>query len=202
MDGSQRWFQSLAQQRVSLGYHWWLFKVSNSRDNHICCSQSCHSCDWQSVCRVWRTTHAEEWQWLAVSERRLCKVCQLPWFQTQTNYTVLAKSQRRMLTLYENPGQMHQSCYRRRSFIQAKSACFLAELSCDATSNYWHQPCHCDFRQSYSHTTTRTERDRTRWVHETKRRFHERENAEVRRQQTRWSSIISRCRWQGVDSQP
>ena len=91
-----------------------------------------------------------------------CKVCQLPWFQAQANYVVLAKTQRRMRTLYENLGQMHQNCYRRRSFIQAKSACFLAELSCDATSNYWHQPCHCAFRQSYLHTTTRTERHRTR----------------------------------------
>ena len=64
-----------------------------------------------------------------------CEVCQLPWFQTQANYAVLAESQRRMRTLYENLGQMHQSCHRRRSFIQAKSACILAELSCDDTSN-------------------------------------------------------------------
>ena len=67
----------------------------------------------------------------------------------------------RRITPYENLGQMHQSCHRRRSFIQAKSACIFAELSCDATSNYWHQPCHCAFRQSYSHTTTRDERHPT-----------------------------------------
>ena len=43
---------------------------------------------------------------VAVSARRLCEVSQLPWFQLQANYAVLAKSQRRMRTLYENLGQM------------------------------------------------------------------------------------------------
>ena len=62
-------------------------------------------------------------------------------------------------------------------------------------------PCYWAFRQSYSHTTTRAERRPTWWVHGTKRRFHETHNTEVRRQQTRWSSEIFWCWWQGADPQ-